>query len=316
MTLAFLTIDTEFAWRHHQAGYGCDEIYRRSIEPAGVGIGHQLARLAEHRLKACFFVDPMSALTYGLDHVRRIVDTVSSAGQEVQLHLHPNWCAARPDDRGEVNVRHELRDYAPSEQRSLIAGAVELLVAAGAPSPVAFRAGSYAADDWTLAALGELGLRYDSSHNGACHPWPGGIGLDARQIAPVERGVLEVPVTVIEDAPGMLRTAQICALSAGEMRATIAHAAMNQHAAVTIVGHSFELANRAGTRPNTVHVRRFEALCETLDELRDTVPTTHFGDRPAMELGRDDLPLGPNRFRKRWRQAEQLWSNWVEERAA
>ena len=316
MTHVFLTIDTEFAWRHHQAGYDCDEIYRRSIEPAGVGIAYQLARLAKHRLKACFFVDPMSALTFGLDHVRRVVAAVLEAGQEVQLHLHPNWAAARSGDGGHVKVRHELCDYAPHEQRSLIAGAAELLVAAGAPEPIAFRAGSYAADDWTLAVLGELGLRYDSSHNGACHPWPGRIGLDPRRIAPVERAVIEVPVTVIEDAPGSLRTAQICALSSGEMRRAVAHAAAEDHAAVVIVGHSFELANRAGTRRNAVHVRRFEALCETLDGMRDALPTAHFADRPTLELGRTDAPLGPNILRTRLRQAEQLWSNWVEERAA
>jgi hypothetical protein len=316
VTHAFLTIDTEFAWRHHQAGYDCDEIYRRSIEPARVGIGYQLARLAEHRLKACFFVDPMSALTFGLDHVCRIVDTILSAGQEVQLHLHPNWTAARPSDGGHVSVRYEMCDYTRDEQRALIAGAAELLVAAGAPDPIAFRAGSYSANDHTLEALAEVSIAYDSSHNGACHPWPSGIELDPRRIAPVERAVIEVPVTVIEDAPGELRTAQICALSTAEMRATIAHAAQRRHAAITIVGHSFELANRAGTRPNAVHVRRFDLLCEMLDDARDAVPTAHFADRPDLALGQNDAPLGPNRFRKRWRQAEQLWSNWVEERAA
>lgn len=316
MTAVFLTIDTELAWRHHQAGHDREEVYRRSIEPAGVGLKFQLARLAEHRLKACFFVDPMSALTYGLDHVRRMVDPILSAGQEVQLHLHPNWAAARPGDRGEVRVRFELCDYSQGEQRGLIEGAAELLIAAGAPAPLAFRAGSYAADDSTLQALAELGFAYDSSHNGAHHPWPSRIGLEPGRTAPTARGVIEVPVTVIEDAPGSLRNVQICALSSGELRGTLEHAAANGHAAVTIVSHSFELANREGTRANAIHVQRFLGLCAALDEMRDALPTARFADRPQLTLDGDDAPLAPNMLRRRWRQAEQLWSNWVLERAA
>lgn len=316
MTAVFLTVDTEFAWRHHQAGLGSDEIYRRSVEPAGVGLSYQLARLSEHGLKACFFVDPMPAMTYGLEPIRRMVDTVLSAGQEVQLHLHPNWIATRRGDGGRARVRFELCDYTPAEQRDLIAGAAELLVAAGAPDPVAFRAGSYAANDATLTALAELGFLYDSSHNGASLPWPCKIGLPAHQVAPVLRGVIEVPVTVIEDAPGSLRAVQVCALSTGEKRDALEHAAASGHAAITLVSHIFELANREGTRANGVHVRRFDALCDMLAEMRDVLPTTHFADRPSLPLAQDDAPLGPNLLRTRWRQAEQLWSNVVEERAA
>ena len=65
-TPVFLTVDTEFAWRHHSAGHDVDGIYSRSLEPAGVGLSYQLDRLAEHGLKACFFVDPMPALVFGM----------------------------------------------------------------------------------------------------------------------------------------------------------------------------------------------------------------------------------------------------------
>ncbi len=313
-TPVFLTVDTEFAWRHHSAGHDVDGIYDRSLEPAGVGLSYQLEKLAEHGLKACFFVDPMPAMTFGLAPVRRMVDTILAAGQEVQLHLHPNWTAARAGDRGAAYARFALHEYSLAEQRHLIAGAADLLMAAGAPAPVAFRAGSYAANDETLAALGELGFVYDSSHNGA-EP-DSLISLPRRHIAPVAREVIEVPVTVIEDAPGSLRTFQLCALSSGETYDALEHAAVAGHAAVTIVSHGFELANRAGTRANAVHVRRFEAMCAMLADLRDVLPTQHFADDTPLKLERDDRPLAPDALRTRWRQAEQLWSNLVEERAA
>jgi hypothetical protein len=53
-----------------------------------------------------------------------------------------------------------------------------------------------------------------------------------------------------------------------------------------------------------------------LAERRGALETAHFADRPEMALGRADRPLAPSVLRTRLRQAEQLWSNWVEERAA
>jgi len=308
MTPVFLTVDTEFAWRHHAAGLDLQAVYRRSIEPAGVGLGHQLAVLARAGLKACFFVDPFPALAYGIEPVRRMVGTVLDAGQEVQLHLHPQW--ADP-------ARFELWEFDPAGQAALIAQAAALLVEAGAPPPIAFRAGSYAANDATLAALADQGFAYDSSHNGAMAPRWSRTALPARRIAPVAHaGLVEVPVTVIEDAPGRLRTFQLCALSAGEAAAALDHAARHAHAAVTIVSHGFELATRDGLRANRVHARRFAALCAHLAARADVLPTAHFADRPPLALGRDDRPLPPSRWRTARRHAEQLWSNWVEERAA
>lgn len=316
-TPVFLTVDTELAWRHHCAGLPLAEIVERSLEPAGVGIAFQLERLAAFDLKACFFVDPMPAMVFGLDPIRRVVGAILEAGQEVQLHIHPNWAGAQPDDGGVHHTRFELVDYGPDEQRDLIGGARDLLMAAGAPPPVAFRAGSYAANDDTMNALAALGISYDSSHNGAEQPWPSAIGLPPDQIAPVVHcDVVEVPVTQIEDRAGSLRPFQLCAMSSGEMRAALDHAAAFEHGAVTIVGHSFELANRAGTRANAIHVGRFEQLCGLLAFHAGVLPTMHFADRPALRLGGHDRPLGPSALRTSWRRAEQLWSNLVQERAA
>jgi len=312
----FLTVDTELMWNHHAAGLDLATQVERSLEPAGVGIGYHLEMFRRHGLKATFFVDPMPALVYGLDAIRPTVEAILSAGQEVQLHLHPNWTGARPGDGGAQHARVQMHEYSLEEQRVLIAGATDLLKACGAPHPIAFRAGSYAANADTLTALADLGFRYDSSHNGA-DPTGSLIGLPIDQIAPVRhRGVIEVPVTLIEDAPGSLRHVQVCALSQGEMRAALDHAMTEEHAATVIVSHSFELANRAGTRPNAVHVARFDALCLALAEASDRLGTTWFRDLPDLIEAPDSRPLPPNMLRTRWRQAEQLWSNLVEERVA
>ncbi len=314
-TPVFLTIDTELMWRHHAADLAPASVVARSLEPAGVGVRWQLQRLAAYGLKACFFVDPLPVRLYGRDAIAPVVEAIVAAGQEVQLHLHPNWVGAAVGDRGKAHGRFELIDLSREEQQALLGEARELLVACGAPPPVAFRAGSYSANDDTIDALVALGFAYDSSHNGSEHPWPSAIDLPPAQIAPVaHRGLIEVPVTTIATPGGGRRHFQICALSAGEMRAALSHAAAERHAAVTIVSHGFELANRGGTRANRVHVARFEALCRTLAARADVLPTTHFRDRPTLRLGQDDRPLPASQLRTRWRQAEQLWSNLVEER--
>lgn len=312
-TSVFLTVDVEFAWRHYAAGHDVETIYARSIEPAGVGLSYQLAQLARYGLKACFFVDPMPALVFGIDPVRRMVATILDAGQEVQLHIHPNWQGAEDSDRKTRYGRFQMHEYGRGEQHALIARATDLLVQAGAPMPIAFRAGSYAANDDTLRVLAEQGFVYDSSHNGA-EPRASHIRLARTQIAPVMHHLVEVPVTVIEEVPGQLRTFQLCALSHAEAAAALDHAVAQRHQAVTIVSHGFELANRAGTHANSVHVRRFAALCRRLAERAEVLPTRHFVDRPALALDADDRPIGPAPWRRRGRQAQQFWSNWVAER--
>jgi peptidoglycan/xylan/chitin deacetylase (PgdA/CDA1 family) len=309
-TRVLITVDTELTWRHHRRG-GWEENFRRSCEAAGVGIPYQLAVLAEHGLKACFFVDPMPALLFGPEPVERMVTPILAAGQEVQLHLHPFW-ARLAEGRED---RRELAEYGADEQHALVATARRLLIQAGAESPVAFRAGSYAANADTLRALAATGLRYDSSHNGCHHPRPSALPLPAAQLAPVEvEGVIEVPVTVIADRPGRLRHLQICAVSLAELRAALDHAAAKRHPLVTIVSHSFELATRDGLSVNRVARDRFAGLCRHLAARRDTLPTATFADLDGLPLGQPATPLDSAFLRTARRMVGQAWGNAVYER--
>lgn len=308
-TQVLLTVDTELSWGGHVRGASWRENLALSFDPAGVGTLYQLDRLAEHGLKACFFVDPMPALVYGLDPIRRMVEPILESGQEVQLHLHPCW--ADPS-----NPVFELIDFDPRRQLDLIRTARDLLVEAGAPSPIAFRSGSYAADLATLEALAALDIGYDSSHNGSHHPHPSALPLEPRRIAPIKvGGVIEIPVSQIEQGSGSLRHLQICAVSFGEIRAALLHAAVEAHPIVTIVGHSFELAARGGRRANPLLVRRFEKLCGFLAEQGERLPTAHFSDLSGLRLDAEASPMAASTLRTAVRMAEQAWGNALYERA-
>ena len=312
-TRVLLTVDTELIWRHFAAGATWQEMFARCYEAGGVGVPYQLEVLARHGLKACFFVDPMPALVYGMEPVRRMVAPILAAGQEVQLHLHSFWAALA---EGAANGgEFELTSFGLDRQRELIRTARDLLMLARVPRPIAFRSGSYAANEATLVALGDLGFRYDSSHNGAQHPWPSALPFDPRQIAPVEhQGVVEVPVTIIEDAPGNLRHLQLCAVSGRELREALRHAERERHELVTIVSHSFELATRDGTRPNEALRRRFEGFCAFLADHADRLPTAHFADLEDLPVDGRAHPLPPHAMRRAGRMVEQLWANTVYER--
>lgn len=300
-----LTIDTELTWRHLARGASWEENWERSFDPAGVGVPYQLAMLARHGLKACFFVDPMPAVRYGIEPVRRMVEPILAAGQEVQLHLHPFW--QQPEGTKPV---FELNALSAALQHDMIRQARDLLIEAGAPPPIAFRAGSYAADAATLEALAALGIRYDSSHNGSHHPHPSNLPFDPALIDPIEHdGVIEVPVTQIAEAGGGLRHLQLCAVSFAEIRAALRHANDAGHRAVTIVSHSFELASRDGLRPNNVYRRRFEALCRYLGDRRDTLPTAHFTDLGDIAAPVRSRPLPPKRLREARRRGAQVWAD-------
>jgi hypothetical protein len=304
-TRILLTIDTALAGPD---GARWEAAHQRSYEAAGVGVRYQLRILAQYALKACFFVDPMPACVHGIEPIRRMVDPIIEAGQEVQLLLHPLW-AGTGDGQGQL-ARHDAE-----AQHDLIKRARDLLMEAGAPDPIAFRAGDYSANDDTLRALADLGFRFDSSHNGHRHPWPSAVGLPREQIAPVHhQGVVEVPVTLIAEGRGT-RDLQISAVSLGEIKAAILHAGDQALPIVTITAHSFDLANRAGTAPNRILVKRFEDLCAFLSRERKRFPTAFFTDLDDLPLDRPSVLLPSAGLRRMGRLIEQIWSNQVEERA-
>jgi hypothetical protein len=312
MTGVFLTIDTELASGLHRRGLTLAENLAKSIEArcteGDFGVRYQSRRLADAGLKAVFFVDPMPALIYGVEFLKPIVAEILSHGHEVQLHLHTEWLdlIEKPPVAGRGQ---HIGQFDDGEQAALIACAAELLRAAGAPEPAAFRAGNYGADDRTLRALHRLGIGFDTSFNPAVGQEQCRITLGRDQIEPVlHQNVVELPVSCISDWPGHIRPAQLTALSSWEMRAALKHAARSGQVAFTIVSHSFELIDRGSRRPRRTVVGRFDALCQLLAANRGTMPTLGFADITPMGLLATANPtrLSPNPVRTGLRMIAQL----------
>lgn len=316
MTAVYITIDTEYS-----AGlalslgtHAREEIFDRSIicrtGDGEVGIVHQMEVMDAHGIKGVFFVDPMPALVWGIEAIAAVVEPILARGHEVQLHLHPEWLEIAGDANplaGRTGTN--LHDFSEDEQVQLIELARDMLMAAGATSPTAFRAGNYGADDATLRALQRIGIRYDSSHvpgiaNSDCR-----ISLTQEDQAVIRHeGAIEVPVGSIPSVRGQ-RHAQITALSHWELAAALKHCVSENVASFNIVSHSFELMSRDRTRNNRIVDHRFAGFCRTLAETpgADSATFTSRPPRIGEVTSAADMPRSP--LRSAARMAEQIVAN-------
>lgn len=318
MTSLYLTIDTEYsAGLFRESGKaGRAENFARSISgetPAGaVGIFHEMSVLERHGLKAVFFVDPMPALFWGVEAVADVVGPIMARGHDVQLHLHCEWLEFAPAGNPLAGrTGRDIKEFTLAEQYTLIDFARRTLMAAGAPAPVAFRAGNYAADDDTLRALAALGMRYDSSHCPGIAASDCAVSLDADKRDPIEHcGVIEVPVGCIGGPRGSFRHFQLTALTCGEIIAALRNAVRQHQASMTLVLHSFELLSRDRRKINRIVKRRFERLCAALETISD-ISTATYADQPPVACAgnRTTRPLPHDSLRTARRYAEQALSN-------
>lgn len=277
------------------------------------GIDYQLAMLERHRLKAVYFVEPLFSAYFGAAPLADLVRRIGDAGQEAQLHLHTEWLSDIHEPGLPTGFRQFLHNFNEDEQTALIDWGKRRLEACGAPPVIAFRAGSYGANEETLTALRRLDLHFDSSYN-PCY-----AGGDCRLMpvqplfGPVEwQGVVEFPVSAFEDGPGRLRHAQLCACSLAELTTALELAYRAGWHCFTIVLHSFEMI-RGRTHGHTPRrdplvTRRFEGLCAYLDSHRDRFRTVGFGDLASESFGADGPPalsIRTGRLLRLGRQVEQ-----------
>jgi peptidoglycan/xylan/chitin deacetylase (PgdA/CDA1 family) len=180
-TTLFLTVDTE------------DAYFTRPILMTGDGIGRQfgvfgiLDELDAHGMKATFFVNVYEKDRQPPGVVEGVVREIVERGHEVGLHSHPSPAL-------EFYGRPLFR-LPRSAQGEILRWGVELIDRwTGAP-PSSFRAGGYALDDHTFAAMEEVGIVIDSS---CFFPSPNNCHAPFTINAVAGRGtIVEAPITTV-----------------------------------------------------------------------------------------------------------------------
>jgi hypothetical protein len=237
--------------------------------------------LERHALKAVFFVEPLFAARFGSEHLATIVDVLRRAGQEIQLHLHPEWTdESRTPLLPDVTAkRQHLSYYSLAEQRALIGHGLRLLREVGVDGVNAFRAGSFACNGDTFRAVADNGLAFDSSLNPTSPVSAPDLDPELRTARPFEAGGVGVyPMSVFLDGFGTMRHAQLGACSYAELQAAIVDAGRRGWNDFVLLSHNFELMKQDSAEPDRLVVKRFEKLARFLADNRDTLQVKGFRD--------------------------------------
>ncbi len=257
----FLTIDVET--------YTGD--YEADVWAGGLGLGYLVETLARPGFQATFFIEALGARRWGPAGVTRICAFLRDHGHDIQLHLHPVVATAWGlEDRFD-----RLWAYDRQTQFGLIAESRRLLATCAGEASCAFRAGDLAANDDTLQAMVENGLRIGSNRdldtrasiasrlNGG---WTAPNDLACRE------GVIDVPVSCFRSPfprlDGAYRHLQITAAGSGETRCVLRGMARTGYRSAAVLTHPGEFFERtaAGPVPNFKNRRRWEALLLFLQE--------------------------------------------------
>lgn len=198
--LATITIDVE-ASRSRQSQSHVDRlIWGRFADHADVGIGRMMDIAERHGHVLSFFVDYCETFAYP-NEFRAITKQIVERGHDLQLHAHQNWLAKDFfSSRGLPVAPALLNDYSQDQAHALLEFLVAEAVAGGAPTPVAFRGGSYQFGPGVLDAMSSLGLHISSNYN-AAHA----SDRKAVENLPLFRwpnGVLELPIAQLPAADG------------------------------------------------------------------------------------------------------------------
>lgn len=282
----YLTVDVECAEERVRSdgvqpwlGYDLRIWGRLRNQPEELGVPFLLRELARAGLQATFFLEALGPRFFGESDFRALCRTLTAAGQDVQLHVHP--IQRRPDwhTRREAPPSDDIAAYDVAAQADLLRAALDQLERAGIPraNVLAFRAGNYGASNQTWRAMRDAGLRLSSNLN-PCYQrkncrirWPAQApGLFATDVD----GVWELPISNFTEGAGRYRHVQLTAISFPEMQHYLLEARRLGIPEVTIVTHSFEfffvdsVPAKLG-RPNQVNVERLRSLLGFLAENGD-----------------------------------------------
>lgn len=256
--------------------------------------------LERNGIRATFFLEVLASRVVNQQQMTDAYGEIVARGHDAQLHLHPvyyHYDLLRQDllTREQLPPHPDFIGTLPdSLQRQLLHEGAELLRRYAGKAPVAFRAGSFAAGDSTLAALAELGIEYDSSFNAVALGKSCFLHSHEPTNVPWRAGrVWEVPITNFETGSGRFRgfkPLDIAGVSWPEMLRLLNFAERSGLKSVVFILHSFSFVKRhdiqfQNMRPDHLVIGRFEKLCTYLRTNSKRFCAVTFGERPQLETG-------------------------------
>jgi hypothetical protein len=267
------------------------------------GLGFLLDCLRDHAIPATFFVESLNVSYFGDAPMGRVVERLLAAGQDVQLHLHPEWLYFSDPRWAETVATMMPRPNGSCAGRSaaelerFITLGMESFRRWGAPTPRALRTGSFHVDLAVYPAMRACGLALASN-----------VGLaNYRSVDPALRlrgglhpieGVLEAPVLTYTEGIGRWRRWRLLSplsTSWREMRTLLWTARRRGISPVVIITHPFEFIKSADMQysriaPNRIVQQRLAALCRFLAQHGDDFAAVPLGGQGGDWLARTPVP--------------------------
>ena len=192
-----------------------------------------------HALRATFFLDVYGKTDAELAHQRTAAKLIAASGHDLQLHTHPGPAFD--------SSRQQLRDYTLREQREIFQLGSDRINDWTGTRPVLHRAGDWAADHRSLAALRDCRFRADFSASA----WSKSCGFEPQAICgngwtKIDGMLCGVGTCYRDRLTGRLRRLDIGGVSFSELRDILAHGANPLF--LTLHSFSFLKFNRTRTQ--------------------------------------------------------------------
>jgi peptidoglycan/xylan/chitin deacetylase (PgdA/CDA1 family) len=238
--------------------------YEWEVFAQEMGLPYVLSCLNMHGVAATFFVEALGATQWGSAGTQRICREIMNDGHEVQLHLHPS--VAKLD--GFIDRDDVLWNQNAVTQERLMRVGLDVLAKCGVKA-TAFRAGDFAANEDTLAAMRRVGILISSNRDlDTKSSIRSRINCDFPVVNDLSwhDGVVDVPVTAFRSPlprlDGRFRHFEISALSFLEMKDGLMKAYRAGYSSVGILTHPGEFFRHTwhGVVPIEKNRRRLEQL--------------------------------------------------------
>ena len=304
-----ITTDTEFSIAGH---FKCPEQYFPVAEPAVYGevdgreeaLGFMLETFDRYDISSSFFIECANYYYFGDEPMQGITQRILSAGQDVQLHVHPIWLHFNQDpDIGSFPRHDDCAGRSYDDLFRAFSLCRDVFRRWTGKDPLALRTGSLSTDENVYRVMHDLGIKLSSNI---------GMGIVEHQ-QPLLRhnsgrhsihGVMELPILTYQDMSFAGRkhwkSLQITSCSWPEMRHILWQARKLGVENIVILTHPFEFIKRADfqyrklTR-NRINQNRLKKLCAFIRQHDQDFVATSFSEQcrdwTASELLQQDIKV-------------------------
>lgn len=181
------TIDVEALRSLSRLG-SFDQLIMGKIGDDFYGVPKILDIIREYDGSGTFYVD-FAEHEHGIDKLKKLSKLVLENGNDVQLHIHPQFIADKN--------RYLMNQYSKEEQSEIFEKCIDIQTKCTGEKPISFRAGGYGADDNTLKLLSNFGITSDSSYLYK-HKW---CNVSSKPLNKISQfgNLFEIPVTIFQN---------------------------------------------------------------------------------------------------------------------